>query len=189
MTKITPSWYKDPPTSTPKSMNLRLKIGARASWRGLGGSWRVLGGSWGHLGPKMAPRTLNVRVCKQKLRLLGVKLEPQIGQNWLQERSEMWYLFWSIWKSIFGAIWCHLGPILTPKTLPNWGQVGSQIDTSWGVDFGGVFEVILPQVILVFYHDMNDMAEVAKSRQKQQVFRHFWIFGCSVVRMICWLIC
>ena len=47
---------------------------------------------------------------------LGSHMEPKIHENCFQERSKRWSFFWSIWRSIFGAIWCQLGSILTPKT-------------------------------------------------------------------------
>ena len=77
--------------------------------------------------------------------------------------------FGSNWGSIFGQIWCQLGPILDPKTFPKGGQVGSKIDPSWGVDLGFAFEWILGQFLLIFLLE-RDMAEVPKSTQKHKDF-------------------
>ena len=125
--KIIPTWYKHPPTSTPKSINLGLKISlGGASWRGRGGSWRGVGGSWGHLGPKMAPRALHARICKQKLRLLGAKLGPKINQNLPQKRPEMLPFFLihlkiDFWRDLVPT-WPHLGPENLSKMGPSWLQ-------------------------------------------------------------------
>ena len=90
-TNIHPNRPQIHPVGAPKSMNLGFQIGLGGL---LEGSWGwVLGPSWPQDGPKLAPRTLHDRICKQKLRLLGAKLEPKIDQNLSQERSEMLSFF------------------------------------------------------------------------------------------------
>ena len=150
-----------------KSTNLGSQIhqlGAQnrsqeASWRGPGGLLgRVLGalgGSGGPLGPKMAPRASKNTKNKSFDPLLGAILGPKIDENRSQEPSERWSFFWLIWRSILGAIWCQLGPILAPKTLPKWHQVGSKIDPSLSVDLRGVFWWILDRFLLNFVHNIT----------------------------------
>ena len=105
----------------------------------LEGSWAILAPRWPQDGPK-SPQNLENRFWGL---LLGVILGAKIDQNRFQERSERWSFLWSIWRSIFGAIWCRLVAILTPKTLAKWSQVGSKIDASWSVDLRAVFGMIL----------------------------------------------
>ena len=45
----------------------------------------------------------------------------------------------------------NLAPAWLTKPLPKWGQVGSKIDPSWGVDFRAVFEVILAPFYLFIF--------------------------------------
>ena len=117
-TNIHPNRPQIQPVGAPKSMNLGFKIGLGGF---LEGSWRVLGGSWGHLGPKMVPRTLNVRICKQKLRLLGAKLEPQIDQN--RSRSDpKGDNFLIVFCSNLDPSWPHLDPQNPPKIEPSWSH-------------------------------------------------------------------
>ena len=100
-------------------------------WGLLGALGEVLGGSWA-----------------QDLKMLNLqtKVTPLGGQVGAQNRSK------SVPRAIRKAIiflidlkidfWrdiVQLGPILDPKTLPKWSQVGSKIDPSWGVDLRAVF--------------------------------------------------
>ena len=110
----------------------RLLCGLWKVFRGvLGRSWPQVGNSWADL---------------------GSKLGPKIGQNRSQEPSEMPSFLSSIWRSIFEAIWCQLGSILDPKTLPKWGQVGSKIDPIWSVDLRALFCWMWGHVLLNFVH-------------------------------------
>ena len=73
-----PSGLSKPLSWRPKS----FKIGPKRLPGGVLGVPRgVLEGSWGALGPKRAPRAKNAPKCKDRLRLLGAKLEPQIDQK------------------------------------------------------------------------------------------------------------
>ena len=137
---------------------------AAPTWGVLGPSWLQLRGPWGHLGSNLGglggflaptwgglgPSWLQDGTKNQKSRenlirrtpwapLLGAILEPKINQNRAQERSERWSFLGSIWRSILGAIWSQLGPILASQTFPKLRQVGYKIDPSWGVDLRAVF--------------------------------------------------
>ena len=113
-------------------------------------------------------------------------MEPKIDQNCFQERSKRWWFFWSIWKSFFEAIWCQLGSILTPKTLPKWGQVGSQIDPSWSVDLKVDFWWMLDRFLLNFVPNVT--WRKCQKWHTYYTFGTFLIFGCCALGMICWLI-
>ena len=128
------------PTFVQKSIKIYSKIDQNRSQGPLGELWRP---SW----PQEQKKCVRPPFVPP---LLGAKLEPKIDQNRSQERSKRRSFFWLIWRSIFGAIWCQLGPILAPQSPPKWGQVGSQIDASWGVDLKAVFERILVQFLLTF---------------------------------------
>ena len=113
-------------------------------------------------------------------------MEPKNDENCYQERSKRWSFLWSIWRSIFEAIWCQLGSILTPKTLPKWGQVGSQIDPSWSVDLRVDFWWMLDRFLLNFVPNVT--WPKCQKWHTHYTFGTFLIFGCCVVWMICWLI-
>ena len=81
--QLDPKSTPNPASWSPKIHDLGPKLGIG---RTLGG---VLEGLGWVLGPKMARKPLNAQICKQKLRLLGAKLGPQIVQNWSQERPEV----------------------------------------------------------------------------------------------------
>ena len=48
----------------------------------------------------------------------------------------------------------RFGPILAPKPLQKWSQVGSKIDASWGVDLRAVLWWILDGFLLIFWPNM-----------------------------------
>ena len=48
----------------------------------------------------------------------------------------------------------RFGPILAPKPLQKWSQVGSKIDASWGVDLRAVLWWILDGFLLIFCPNM-----------------------------------
>ena len=114
-----------------------FKIGARGR---LGG---VLEPSWPILGPRDPQEPKMLQNVKIGYALLGAIWGPKSIKNrsWGDPKGD--HFFWSFWRLIFEAIWCQLGPILDPKTFAKWGQVGSKIDPSWGVDLRAVFEGIL----------------------------------------------
>ena len=53
------------------------------------------------------------------------------NQSWGDQKDNH---FTKIFGSIFGAIWCHLGPILSPQTLPKQSQVCFKIDQNWSMN-------------------------------------------------------
>ena len=152
--------------------------------------WRALGGSWGHLGPKMGSRAKKTSKNDFLGPLLGAKLEPKIDQNWSQERFKMWSFFGWIWRVIFEAIWCQLGSILTPQTLPKWGQVGHKIDPSWGVDLRPVFWRLLYGFLYIFVANITwPRARFHRPCRVIMNFFVFWLLWCWVDFLIeFWLI-
>ena len=106
----------------------------------LGGSWgsknqgkSILGGVLGGLGGILAPKSQKMRARIDLKHEFG---PPNGGQNPLKllpRAIQKVIIFLIDLKIDFWSDLVQLGPILGPKALPKWSQVGSKIDASWAV--------------------------------------------------------
>ena len=121
-----------------------FQIGAR------GASWRGLGAILAHLGPKRPPRAQNAPQCKDRLRPFGRHFGSQNRSKIDLEAIQKVIIFLIVLKI---DCWSDLVP--SWLHLAKWCQVGSKIDSSWGVDLRAVLEGILAPFLSIFHYNMT----------------------------------